>query len=136
MKILSDATTPFGRKAVLCAIERGIAMDEEFVAIDAQLDARNPLRQIPVLETATGEMMGPNSLGTSPLQADTDGDGFGDSVEVAAGSDPNDWDETPEDLATNVPSMTFLGLGILQGALAVFGLWFGLYRRQTQENRS
>jgi glutathione S-transferase len=57
MKILSDATTPFGRKAVLCAIERGIAMDEEFVAIDAQLDARNPLRQIPVLETATGEFL-------------------------------------------------------------------------------
>ena len=88
------------------------------------------------LETATGEMTGPNSLGTSPLQVDTDGDGFEDSVEVAAGSDPNDWDETPEDLATNVPSMTFLGLGILQGALVFFGLRFGLYHQRTRKNEN
>ena len=85
-------------------------------------------------ETGTGEMVGPGAVGTSPVQADTDGDGFGDYLEFAAGSDPNDWDETPEDLATGVPSMGFLGLGILQGLLALLGLGFGVSRRRKRES--
>lgn len=57
MKILTDATTPFGRKAVVCALERGIAFDEVFVAIDASLDVSNPLRQIPAMQTDDGRLL-------------------------------------------------------------------------------
>ncbi len=35
------------------------------------------------------------ALGTDPFSADTDGDGFSDSEEVAAGSDPLDGTKTP-----------------------------------------
>lgn len=57
MKLLSDATTPFGRKAAVCAIERSIAFEEVFVPLDATLDATNPLRQIPALQTADGQLL-------------------------------------------------------------------------------
>jgi len=51
VKLLSDATTPFGRKIVVAAIERQIAMEEVFVPLDGTgpLDEWNPLRQIPTL---------------------------------------------------------------------------------------
>jgi len=57
MKILTDATTPFGRKTVVCALERKLSFTEIFVTIDASLDSNNPLRQIPVLETADGQCL-------------------------------------------------------------------------------
>lgn len=51
MKLLSDATTPFGRKALVAALERSIELEEIFVPLDGTgpLDAVNPLRQIPTL---------------------------------------------------------------------------------------
>jgi len=51
MKLLSDATTPFGRKVLVAAIERTIVLEESFVPLDGTgpLDQWNPLRQIPTL---------------------------------------------------------------------------------------
>jgi glutathione S-transferase len=51
VKLLTDATTPFGRKIAVAAIERQIAMEEVFVPLDGTgpLDEWNPLRQIPTL---------------------------------------------------------------------------------------
>lgn len=51
MKIFNDATSPFGRKAVVAAIERKIPGEEVFVDLAKAefLDAFNPLRQIPTL---------------------------------------------------------------------------------------
>ena len=51
MKLLSDATTPFGRKVLVAALERAVELEEIFVPLDGTgpLDAVNPLRQIPTL---------------------------------------------------------------------------------------
>ncbi|MBT6278390.1 MAG: glutathione S-transferase, partial [Chromatiales bacterium] len=57
MKILSDATTPFGRKCVVCAMERELEFEEVFVSIDDALEAANPLRQIPALSTGDGQTL-------------------------------------------------------------------------------
>lgn len=56
MKLLTDATTPFGRKIAVAAIERRIAMEEVFVPLDGTgpLDQWNPLRQVPTLVLADG----------------------------------------------------------------------------------
>jgi glutathione S-transferase len=56
LKLLSDATTPFGRKVVVAAIERSIPLEEIFVPLDGTgpLDAVNPLRQIPTLVLPDG----------------------------------------------------------------------------------
>jgi glutathione S-transferase len=56
MKIYNDATSPFGRKTVVAAIERGIAVEEVFLDLAKAefLDQWNPLRQIPTLVTAAG----------------------------------------------------------------------------------
>ena len=56
MRLLSDATTPFGRKVLVAAIERSIVLDEAFVPLDGSgpLDRYNPLRQIPTLVTDDG----------------------------------------------------------------------------------
>ncbi|MDJ0853553.1 MAG: hypothetical protein QNK04_34735 [Myxococcota bacterium] len=64
------------------------------------------------VETDTGTYVSPADTGTSPLVADTDGDGFSDGVEVAAGSDPT--------LATSVPATAVPGLG--PGALGLLAL--------------
>src|SRR5437773_1435408 len=56
MKLLSDATTPFGRKVLVAAIERSIVLEEVFVPLDGTgpLDQWNPLRQIPTLVLPDG----------------------------------------------------------------------------------
>jgi len=56
MKIYNDATSPFGRKTVVAAIERGIGAEEVFLDLAKAefLDRWNPLRQIPTLVTAEG----------------------------------------------------------------------------------
>jgi glutathione S-transferase len=56
VKLLSDATTPFGRKVLVAALERSISIEEVFVALDGTgpLDGYNPLRQIPTLVTDDG----------------------------------------------------------------------------------
>jgi glutathione S-transferase len=59
VKLLSDATTPFGRKVLVAAIERAIVLDEVFVPLDGTgaLDASNPLRQIPTLVLEDGRSL-------------------------------------------------------------------------------
>jgi glutathione S-transferase len=55
-RLLSDATTPFGRKVMVAVLERGLPVSEEFVSLSepTELDRYNPLRQIPALVTAEG----------------------------------------------------------------------------------
>ncbi len=57
MILYNDATSPFGRKVMIAAIERGLPVTEEFVDLGAaeHIDRFNPLRQIPVLVTAAGQ---------------------------------------------------------------------------------
>lgn len=56
MRLLNDATSPFGRKVLVAAIERSIPLKEEFVdlATSEALHAANPLRQIPVVVLDNG----------------------------------------------------------------------------------
>jgi len=64
MRLLSDATTPFGRKVMVAALERGIPLREEFVPLtgEGELDEHNPLRQIPTLVTNDGEAVFDSSV--------------------------------------------------------------------------
>lgn len=59
MKLLSDATTPFGRKVLVAAIERAVVLDEVFVPLDGSgpLGDFNPLRQIPTLVLGDGRAL-------------------------------------------------------------------------------
>jgi hypothetical protein len=70
------------------------------------------------VETNTGTFVDPDDTGTNPALADTDGDGFDDGVEVAAGSDPNDPSSTPD--SPEPPSVP--ALGPLAALLLVGGL--------------
>jgi glutathione S-transferase len=56
MRLLNDATSPFGRKVMVAAIERGLKLHEQFVNVaePGELDMHNPLRQVPTLVTETG----------------------------------------------------------------------------------
>jgi hypothetical protein len=78
------------------------------------------------VETHTGVFVDANDTGTSPFSADTDGDGFDDPVEVAAGSDPNDPLNTPETPA--IPGLGALGGTVLASLLALAAV-VGLRRR-------
>jgi hypothetical protein len=60
--------------------------------------------------------VGPNDTGTDPTLADTDGDGFDDGEEVAAGSDPLNPNSTP---LQQVPVMGPVSALILAGGLAL-----------------
>jgi glutathione S-transferase len=57
MKLLNDATSPFGRKVIVACLERSIAFEEQFVDISkaGPLDEFNPLRQIPTLVLDGGQ---------------------------------------------------------------------------------
>lgn len=70
------------------------------------------------VETDTGVFVDAGDTGSDPLSADSDGDGFDDGTEVAAGSDPNDPGSVP---ATKVPVLSPAALVALAGVLLVLG---------------
>ena len=51
MILYTDATTPFGRKCIIAALERGIPLEERFIKLSEAGDFLdiNPLNQIPAL---------------------------------------------------------------------------------------
>ncbi|NBI46570.1 hypothetical protein EON00_13000 [Burkholderia sp. ISTR5] len=57
LKIMTDATSPFGRKVVVAALERGLEVAEQFVDMKAPqpLAPFNPLWQIPTLVLSESE---------------------------------------------------------------------------------
>ena len=58
------------------------------------------------------------ALGTDPLDPDSDGDGFGDGEEAAAGSDPMAAGSTP---AAAIPALGPLARLLLLGSLLAAG---------------
>ena len=58
MILYTDASTPFGRKSLLAALERGIPIREEFVNLSdpGSFAEINPLVQIPALKAADGQI--------------------------------------------------------------------------------
>ena len=73
-------------------------------------------------------------LGTNPLVADTDGDGFDDGVEVAAGSDPNDPNDFPSG-GVPVPTLDLWGRSLLVVLLIAIG-WSAGWLRRLNHSRS
>lgn len=70
-----------------------------------------------IYETGDGIYVNPSETGTSRTAADTDGDGFTDGAEVAAGSNPND----PLSGPATVPTLSGSGAGALVIALIALG---------------
>lgn len=70
-----------------------------------------------VVETDTGVFVSPTNLGTSPIRADSDGDGISDGLEMAGGSDPNDPASLPPSSA--IATLPALGGGAIFGLLAL-----------------
>jgi glutathione S-transferase len=75
MRLLNDATSPFGRKVAVACLERTIAFEEEFVDLSAPapLQPHNPLGQIPTLVLPGGEAVFDSA--TILLYLDTQHDG-------------------------------------------------------------
>ena len=57
MILYTDATTPFGRKCVIAALEREIPLEERFIKLSEPGDFLevNPLNQIPALFIKPGK---------------------------------------------------------------------------------
>jgi len=72
-----------------------------------------------IYESATGTFISATDTGTDPLLLDTDGDGFDDGDEVAAGSDPNSFASRPA--VQGVPAVAAGGRLLL----ALFALVLG-----------
>ncbi|HEX5064997.1 MAG TPA: LamG-like jellyroll fold domain-containing protein [Myxococcota bacterium] len=66
--------------------------------------------------------------GTNPLAADTDGDGFLDGIEIAAGSDPLDAQSIPPPA---IPALPDFALALLAALLAAHGRRSGSATRQS-----
>jgi hypothetical protein len=66
-----------------------------------------------VVETDTTIFVSETNTGSDPKNADSDGDGFNDGIEVLAGSDPNDSGSVP----TALPALTHRGLAALMGGI-------------------
>ncbi|MFP6656227.1 MAG: thrombospondin type 3 repeat-containing protein [Myxococcota bacterium] len=75
-------------------------------------------------ETNTGVFVSSTNTGTNPLLVDTDGDGFTDPTEIAAGSDPNDVTSIP---GAAVPIAAWLAPSLVFGLMT--GGLFQLRRR-------
>jgi hypothetical protein len=72
------------------------------------------------VETNTGVYLDPQHTGSNPALADTDGDGFNDGVEVAAGFDPNNPASFPGMFVPPpVPSLGPFGLGAMAGVMGL-----------------
>ena len=72
------------------------------------------------VETGSGVFVSAFDAGTDPVVADSDGDGFDDGLEVAAGSDPNDALSVPS--GAGVPALPLGGLLVLcAGVVAAAG---------------
>ena len=58
MILYTDASTPFGRKSLLAALERNIPLTEEFVSLSdpGPFADANPLVQIPALRAEDGQV--------------------------------------------------------------------------------
>jgi hypothetical protein len=69
------------------------------------------------VETNTGTFVHANDTGTNPALADTDGDGFDDGAEVAAGTDPTDPLDFPGAPEVSVPALGGLAQALLVAAL-------------------
>lgn len=70
------------------------------------------------VETGTGTFVGSNDTGTNSLNPDTDGDGYSDGAEVAAGTNPNDPGSSP---SGQIPTLGGLGAALLVAALLAAG---------------
>jgi hypothetical protein len=81
---------------------------------------------VDTVETGSGIFVSASDTGTDPLAVDTDGDGVGDGVEVAAGSDPNDPLSIP---STPVPALADWGRALIAFALTA-SAWIALLRRR------
>jgi glutathione S-transferase len=59
LRLLNDATSPFGRKVMMAALSRRIAVSEEFVDLSQleEISRFNPLGQIPVLLLPDGSSL-------------------------------------------------------------------------------
>jgi hypothetical protein len=66
-------------------------------------------------ETGTGVFVSATNTGTSPAAFDSDGDGAGDALEIAAGTDPNDPHSFPG--APQVPAVPLPALALLLAAM-------------------
>jgi hypothetical protein len=72
-----------------------------------------------VFESDTGSFVSETETGTDPLLLDSDGDGFDDGDEVAAGSDPNVFASQPP--VQGVPAMAAPGRLLLALLVMLFG---------------
>lgn len=81
-------------------------------------------------ETGPGPYVSPFDTGTNPLLSDTDGDGFDDGVEIAAGTDPTSPASFPG--APSVPSLRGWSLALLCLALLAGAAVFLMRRESAQ----
>jgi hypothetical protein len=69
-----------------------------------------------VYETNTGTYASIYDTGTNPLLSDTDGDGFSDDEEIAAGTNPVDSNSFPTEAVKDIPALPFWGIAALGAA--------------------
>ncbi|MFK7894937.1 MAG: thrombospondin type 3 repeat-containing protein [Myxococcota bacterium] len=118
----SFSVTPAGSAATLTSLLRGfwVIAAGTFPSLDLDGDLAQFFLDedddgdglLDVHETGTGIFVSALNTGSSPVAADSDGDGFSDGAEVAEGTDPNDEQSFP---APNpaVPSLSPGSLSLL-----------------------
>ena len=115
--------------------EGGAIPDSDGDGVGNNLDLDDDNDGLPdSVETDTGVFSNAQDTGTSPLFADTDGDGFSDLLEVEQGSNPVDATSTP---GIQLPSMGSVGrllLGVLL-ALGTFPAASWIQNRRTRGSR-